>query len=163
MGKSKKRIKKRDCTKLIKIQTPQIIDGTGIYELPESNSEFISFDNVQYNHKSLMRVYCNIKHKWTVALIVFKINSQGFKAIEVEHVQPPHPCLADEIADSVSELHNKMIGKCPENEYLAAGYLAIPRDEFLSSKAITDLFDKIGVWEMYITNNGYKLNGELTE
>lgn len=70
----KKRNKKRNPIKMLSKLTPDIIANTGIYELPESKSEFISFNNKQYNPRSLMRVYLNTKQLWTVALIVFKIN-----------------------------------------------------------------------------------------
>ena len=137
--------------------TPDIVANTGIYELPGEKSEFISFNDKRYNPKTLMKVYLNPKQFWTVALIVFKINKQGQKAIEVNHVSPPEPCKADLIGDSVKEEHQKMINKCDEKEFLCAGYLSIPRDEILSSKVLTDLFDKLGVWRDYVTNNGYVL------
>lgn len=156
----KKRNKKRNPIKMLSKLTPDIIANTGIYELPESKSEFIAFDNKQYNPRSLMRVYLNTKQLWTVALIVFKINKQGHKEVTVHHVQPAEPCKADLIADSVKVEHQKLISKTDGKEFVCAGYLAIPRDEFLSGKLITDIFDKIGVWRDYVTNNGYKLKGE---
>lgn len=78
----------------------------------------------------------------------------------MHHVQPAKPCKADLISDSVKVEHQKLINKTDEKEFVCAGYLAIPCDEFLPGKLITDIFDKIGVWRDYITDNGYKLKGE---
>lgn len=163
----KKRTKKRDTSKLAKIafknQAPNVIANTAIYQLPGGKSEFLSLDNNHYSIDALRRVYCDMRHKWTVALLVFKVSERGLKCFEVEHVSPPQACMNDAIADSVEVVHNKMINKCDKKEFVAGGWLAIPRDEILSNVKLMEIFDGLGVWNDYITDNGYKLLSDRTK
>ena len=152
-----KRNKKYNGTAKLIAQTDDIIKYTGIYQLPMMKCEFVSFGNHRFHPKALSHVYCNQEHRWTVALLVFKINARGLKVVSVEYASPPSKCTNDAIAKSVEEKHNLMIAKCDHKEFVCAGWLAIPRYEEIDNKIIMDMFDKLGVWDDYITDNGYKL------
>ena len=102
-------------------------------------------------------MYIDEPHKWSVMVIVFKILESGAKEVKVNHLSPPCEVYADQIAQSVEDEHNKMIEQCPEKEFLCPAWLAIPRDEVISTVKIEELFDKLGVWRDHITDNGYAL------
>lgn len=163
----KKRNKKRDTSKLKKAlfnrQAPDIIDNSAIYQLPGGKCEFLSLNNKHMSIDALRRVYCDMPHRWTVALLVFKVSKSGSKTFEVQHVSPPVECKNDAIAESVEAVHNKMIGKCDKKEFVAGGWLAIPRDEIISNNKLMGIFDGLGVWDDYITNNGYVLFEERNQ
>ena len=71
--------------------------------------------------------------------------------------------MADQIAESVEEKHNEMIMKCPVDEFLCPAWVAVPRDEIMSSVKIEEIFDGLGVWDDYITDNGYILFEERNQ
>ena len=157
----KKRNKKHNKNKLKKLtfdkQAPRIIENSAIYQLPGGKCEFLSLDNSPMPVDALRRVYCDMPHRWTVALLVFKISETGAKTFEVQHVSPPVKCMNDAIAESVEAVHNKMIAKCDPLEFVCGGWLAIPRDEIISNTKLMEIFEGLGVWRDYITNDGYKL------
>lgn len=161
---NKKRNKKHNSNKMQRLsfekQAPDIIANSAVYQLPCNKSEFLSLNNTQMDIKVIHRVYCDMPHKWTVALLVFKINEAGSKTFEVQHVSPTIPCMSDAIADSVGAVHNKMMSKCDKREFIAGGWLAVPRDEIISNTKLMEIFDGLGVWDDYITDGGYKLFGE---
>ena len=157
----KKRNKKRDTSKLKKAlfnrQAPDIIANSAIYQLPGGKCEFLSLNNKHMNIDALRRVYCDMPHRWSVMVIVFSIKPNGAKGVEVHHLRPPFEVMADQIAESVEEKHNEMIMKCPVDEFLCPAWVAVPRDEIMSSVKIEEIFDGLGVWDDYITDNGYVL------
>ena len=163
----KKRNKKHNPQKLKKLmfdsQAPDIIANSAIYQLPNNKCEFLSLNNKPMNISALRRVYCDMPHRWTVALLVFKVNESGSKTFEVQHVSPPAKCRNEEIAESVEAIHNKMMQKCDKKEFVCAGYLAIPRDEIISNTKLMEIFEGLGVWRDYITDNGHVLFEERNQ
>lgn len=150
-----KRTKKYNPTAQLMKRTPDIIANTGIYELPGDKCEFISFNNKHYDPKELMKVYTKPRQMWTIALLVFRINKRGKKCLSVDHAQPPFKCVADLMTASVKQKHMDLVARTDEAEIICTGWLAIPRDEFISSVKLVDLFDRIGVWDRFGHNSDY--------
>jgi hypothetical protein len=149
---------------LQRLDPDKVVANTAIFQLPEQKNQFFHvptgkiLSGKYVNLKALARVYTNVKFNWVVALVVFKVDSKGDKAMDVHHVAPPMACKADWIEDSVHDIHHEMINKIDDREYLCAGYVAVPREEYLSSADLFKMFDRFGIWEQYITNKGYVLN-----
>lgn len=169
---AKRKIKKYNPLKHEQLNPEKVVENTGIYQLPNNKCEFINTatgDFILNSNKNtvggvsksrrLSMVYTQAKFNWTVALLVFTITPKGEKALKVTHVAPPFACKADLIADSIKEQHEKMYNKVNPKEFIAAGWLAIPREEYLSNVTLFNIFDKAKVWDTYITQveDGYKL------
>jgi hypothetical protein len=161
------RTKKYNPVKRLQKNPHGLVANTAIYQLPEEMCNFIhvpscSIISAKFDLKALAKVYTNVKFDWVVALVIFRIDSRGDKALDVHHVAPPQACKADLIAESVKAKHLAMIDKADPQEYIAAGWLAIPKEEYLPSTFLYELFNKLGVWENYVTSpaNGYKLTKE---
>ena len=157
-----KQRKKYNPKKIMTTAPDSITDDTASFQLPGKKCSFVHVPSCSLMSNDLRRlggVYTHRQFIWTTALLVFRINSRGDKAFDVHHVSPADKCRADSIAESVEKAHNDMIAKTPTSEFIAAGWLALPRKEILSSVFLHKLFDKLGVWESYITDNGNVLGG----
>ena len=165
----KKRTKKYNPNKQSQKDPDGMMENKAIFQLPNRTCSFIDTTTMKIIKPlkgqvltPLANAFTHTEREWTVAAIVFRINSRGEKAIDVHHLVPPFPCKADQIADSVKEKHMSMVDKTPQKEFLATGWLASPRVEYHSSVKLIELFDKVGVWKTYVTHNGYVL-GENNE
>lgn len=163
----KKRTKKYNPDKAYQKDPHGTVEDIAIFQLPGQFCSFVNMKTLQLIRPRkgriltpLLRTFTRAEYEWTVAAIVFRINDKGEKALDVHHLAPPFPCKADQIADAVKDKHYEMINKTPTEEFICAGWLATPRDEYHSSVVLLNLFDSLGVWEEYVTNNGNKLKGK---
>ena len=161
MSKKPRAKKARNANKLTEVfykkERTEILKSSAIYQLPGGKCEFLSLEDKAFSSKSLQRVYIDEPHKWSVMIIVFKVLESGAKAIDVEHLTPPFSVYADQISDSVEARHDIMINKCDAKEFLCPAWIAMPRDEIMSTVKIHELFEKLGVWKDYVTDNGHVL------
>ena len=160
----KKRNKKYNPDKYYQADPASLVKDIAIFQLPEHKCNFVNTKTMSlimapkgHTLTPLAKVFTQAKFNWTIAIIVFRITDKGEKAIDVQHLCPPVACKADDVSDAVKEKHEAMMHKTPDAEFLCGGWLASPTEVYHSSVKLVELFDKMGVWDNYITNNGNKL------
>ena len=155
--KSKKYNPNKIKTLEFKKKKPNILDHSAIYQIADNDTGFLSLNNTVMDTDALRRLYLGAAYQWSVMIIVFSVKPSGSKGVAVNHLRPPFKVTPEEMAASVIEEHNKMIMKCPPDEFLCPAWLAVPRDELISSVEIEQIFNALGVWRDYKTDNGFTL------
>lgn len=123
--------------------TPGVLAETGIYQIAGDKNQVIHFGRTRYNPRDVVTIFTRPRNEWTIALMVFR---KGMR-LSVDHAQPDGKCLSELMTASVKEKHKALVARTDPDEITRTGWLAIPRNEFISSVILTDIFEKLGAWD----------------